>query len=562
MPKVWIDSITFNDSTKLKLETNDIIVFVGPNNAGKSASLKEINRLSTSTSDKGKVISSLSVGSEGSETELVTLLGSIGQKQITSNPFPTYHGYEFQIYEANATSYWSNAHTSGLGELSKIFIKNITTEGRLQAANPTNNIRLSQEPPRHPIHFLQKKDSLEYKFSDYFRQAFGKDLIVHRNAGNEVPLYVGERPTPIEGEDRVSEGYLSKLEALDLLHEQGDGMRSFVGVLLESFVSNHSILLIDEPEAFLHPPQARLLGQMLAKDLPSERQLFLATHSGDFLKGVLDSKVKNLKIVRIRREGALNRVSTLNSSDISEIWNDSLLRHSNILDGLFHSKVVVCESDSDCKFYSAVLAAICEQRKIPTPDILFIHCGGKHRMPTVIKSLRKLDVPLQIITDFDILNSPDPLRSIVASLNGEWEEMETDWKTVKASVDQKRPELETIDVKREITNILDNVSERIFQSRAAREINSVLKKASAWAQAKSIGKSFIPSGNAQQSFDRLQEKLQNLGLLVVEVGELEGFVRSIGNHGPKWVNEVLEKDLANDRELEDARRFIEKLLTN
>ena len=183
-------------------------------------------------------------------------------------------------------------------------------------------------------------------------------------------------------------------------------------------------------------------------------------------------------------------------------------------------------------------------------------------MPTVIKSLRKLDVPLQIITDFDILNSPDPLRSIVASLNGEWEEMETDWKTVKASVDQKRPELETIDVKREITNILDNVSERIFQSRAAREINSVLKKASAWAQAKSIGKSFIPSGNAQQSFDRLQEKLQNLVLLVVEVGELEGFVRSIGNHGPKWVNEVLEKDLANDRELEDARRFIEKLLTN
>lgn len=193
---------------------------------------------------------------------------------------------------------------------------------------------------------------------------------------------------------------MKDLEKLDLLNQQGDGMRSFVGVLLNAFISHYSILLIDEPEAFLHPPQARLLGKMIANDLPSERQLFIATHSGDFLKGLLDSNRSNLKIIRIQRRGTLNKVSILNSSDIRDIWSDSLLRHSNVLDGLFHSKVVICESDSDCRFYSAILSAIHDDTGSISPDILFIHYGGKHRMPTIIRSLIKLEVPLRVIADF------------------------------------------------------------------------------------------------------------------------------------------------------------------
>jgi hypothetical protein len=44
--------------------------------------------------------------------------------------------------------------------------------------------------------------------------------------------------------------------------------------------------------------------------------------------------------------------------------------------------------------------------------------------------------------------------------------------------------------------------------------------------------------------------LRAAGLHVVEVGELEGFVRTVGGHGPRWVNEVLKRDLASDPELE------------
>ena len=310
----------------------------------------------------------------------------------------------------------------------------------------------------------------------------------------------------------------------------------------------------------IHPPQARLLGKMLAKDLPADRQLFLATHSESFLKGLLDANVTNLKIIRIQREGSINKVSMLNSSDINHIWNDSLLRHSNVLDGLFHSKVVICESDSDSRFFSAVLSALFDNTNSIAPDVLFINCGGKHRIPTAVKALKKLNVPIKVVADFDVLNNTYPLKEIFEDLGGTWLDVEVDWKLVKREIEQKRPEFLTADAKKEIETILNSITDRIFPKPKISEIQKTLKKASAWTEAKEVGKAFIPSGNASQAFERIQVKFIEKGLLILEVGELESFVKSIGNHGPKWVSEVLVKDLKNDRELEPARQFVNQLI--
>jgi hypothetical protein len=338
-------------------------------------------------------------------------------------------------------------------------------------------------------------------------------------------------------------------------------MRSFVGVLLNAFISHHSVIFIDEPEAFLHPPQARLLGKMIANDMPSERQLFLATHSEDFLKGLLDADNSNLKIVRIQREGRINKVSVLHSSDINSIWNDSLLRHSNVLNGLFHSKVIICESDSDCRFYSAVLSATYEDTKSISPDILFLHCGGKHRIPTVVKSLIKLNVIVRVITDFDVLNDISPLKEIYEEVGGVWADIESDWKIVKSSIDQKRPELETKELKTEIDVIFNSISDRIIPKSKVSEIHKLLKRASPWAHAKEVGSLFVPSGDPTNSYGRISCKLREKGVYIVEVGQLESFVKSIGNHGPKWVNEVMVKDLKSDPELEKARKFIQEVVS-
>ena len=66
-------------------------------------------------------------------------------------------------------------------------------------------------------------------------------------------------------------------------------MRSFASVILHLLAPiTPSILLLDEPEAFLHPPQARLLGEIIAKEKSHRAQLFVATHSSDVLQGLMN----------------------------------------------------------------------------------------------------------------------------------------------------------------------------------------------------------------------------------------------------------------------------------
>jgi hypothetical protein len=271
-------------------------------------------------------------------------------------------------------------------------------------------------------------------------------------------------------------------------------------------------------------------------------------------------KMQIAKIIRIKRYSDKNIINILDNESIKHLWKDPLLRHSNILDGLFHSKVVVCESDADCRFYSAILTAVYSGSQEIIPDIMFTHCGGKHRLYVAVRALRNLDVPVCVVADFDVLNNEDPLKRIVAELGGDWSSIKDKWALVKKSVDEKRPELDSENVKEKINKLLGSVDTQLFPKDKVNEINKILKQTSAWAHAKQAGKAFIPNGEPQKAYLEIRDYFNSIGLLLVEVGELEGFCKTVGNHGPTWVNDVIEKDLKNDPELQDARDFVKKLV--
>ncbi|MGH8362770.1 MAG: ATP-dependent nuclease, partial [Gammaproteobacteria bacterium] len=277
---------------------------------------------------------------------------------------------------------------------------------------------------------------------------------------------------------------------------------------------------------------------------------------------VLDGNSSFVQIVRIRREGNVNRITRLDNQRIRKLWSDPLLRYSNVLDGLFHEAVVVTESDSDARFYAAVSDALFEARSsaVRKPDVMFIHGGGKARLPMIVRSLRELGVPVKAAADFDILNAESPLAELVDAAGGKWDELKGDWMAVKKSVDSKKPDLSSEVVKKSISEILTGVTTPNFQLESKSVINKVLRKSSPWAHAKSIGKAFVPSGDSTQTCNRLLAKLREIGIFVVEVGELEGFFREVGSHGPSWVNEVLKRNLLMEPKLEDARTFVKALV--
>jgi hypothetical protein len=233
-----------------------------------------------------------------------------------------------------------------------------------------------------------------------------------------------------------------------------------------------------------------------------------------------------------------------------------------MLDGLFHEKVVLCEGDADCRFYAAVLDAFWKSDEFGcTPDIMFTHCGGKDRMAMPIAALRALDVPVTVAADFDVLRDESTLRKIVEALGGNWSAIRTEWVQVKNAIESKKPELLSEDVKKGIAKVLETVIGAQFPMEAGEAISRIVRRSSPWSIVKQTGKHYVPSGQPTQIYNQLMQDLRKIGLHIVEAGELEGFDRSLGGHGPAWVNQVVQKKLADDPTFEEAREFVRRLVT-
>lgn len=341
-----------------------------------------------------------------------------------------------------------------------------------------------------------------------------------------IPLHVGQAPDKTAYTMDKQDDYYHLVAELPKLQGQGDGMRSITSILLNTFTSDYSITLIDEPEAFLHPPQARILGKMLAKNNSDSRQLFVSTHSEDFLQGLLDADSDNVTVIRINRENSINKMSVLQNSKIKELWGNPLLRYSNILSGLFHGKVVVCESDYDCLFYQAIMNAIYEQKSEIAPDVLFTHCGGKTRIKDVVSALKAVDVPVVAISDFDLLNSSQNFKPLALAFKLSWD------------------------------SVLAENMRVIYDSMNGKSSGGI----DAWQQIKKIGKAGF-TGNEPAAYENVEAACKSVGLYVVPVGEMECFDKTINKEKKDWVYHVLENyDLRTETKLEMARQFVQEVV--
>lgn len=99
-----------------------------------------------------------------------------------------------------------------------------------------------------------------------------------------------------------------------------------------------------------------------------------------------------------------------------------------------------------------------------------------------------------------------------------------------------------------------------FPEEKERAVNEVFKIVSPWSSMKRSGRAALPAGEAIRHFDALIESCSDHRLWIVPVGEIEGFCRSVGSHGPRFVEKVLEeRSLETDPELQEAREFIGKI---
>lgn len=551
-----IVEIEFASGAKVKLNRDSILVLVGPNNAGKSLTLRETFRRLIETRFETKAVKSVLIKKRGGGKALDRHFEDWGFE--TDNMARWFGGYSLRPTVAIHNE-WNSEATDYLGHSATLFALLINADTRIQATKPADRIPLEREVARVPIHRLEKKIDAEIEVSTAFHSVFDQEIALNRNAGSEVPIHVGRRPRADALGGELSVKYSEAVSKLPLITDQGDGMIAFLGLLLYVVGVPRDIYFVDEPDIYLHPPQAYTAGHLLAEKTAG-RQLVVATHNAHLLRGLLDRAKDRLRIVRLDRTTGIQSVKVIDPNLFEETRNDPILKFAPVLEALFYNWVIVCEDESDCLFYRAIL----EENGYITEasPIFWISAHGKQNLRKVAGLLRSLGIQVISIADFDILNDDNVLRPLIEAHDGKWEDFSEPYATIKKSIEQRKPTMATDDVTKEISNVLAGIDARatpLFPKAAEDVIREIFKKASPWRELKGSGIYALDAGEATVAAKQLLKSLESIGIFVPLVGETESFCKAIGGHGVVWVDGALNRNLRDDPEFEQARRFAAEL---
>lgn len=547
-------SIEFSGGTQVSLRSDSILVLTGANNVGKSSTLAEIFDHMIEGQKLGPLVKSIRVHAAGSTTAFVehANLHSLPADQLG---YTTIEGRPYRLteFEADVKKNLVGSRAAAL------FITHLTAMKRLEAANPSARESRPERSTR-PIQWLEYDEATERNISSLFERIFGLKLVLNRLAGDKLRLHVckDDRPATTKGISRETVAQLARLPELE---RQGDGMRSFAGLMLSLLVNPRKVVLIDEPEAFLHPPQIRKLADVIAKDTPEQTQIIVATHSDEFIRGLLDASGNRVAVARIdRKRDDSTVVSVLDSSQITNLWIDPLLRTSDVLSALFHEAAIICEGESDARFFRALLDAITtEQRR---PDVRFYHLGGKDKVVGIAKALKLVSVPVIAVVDIDVLSDKAKFLSLFSTMGGNPNEVEKEVALLGTKIKSKRSEPSTTEITLELERMaaeLRNGQSNTDQFR--RQMAELGKSPSPWQRIKEDGYRGFADSDLINAFQKICVASEAVGLLILREGELEGFCRSFSRKNKaEWLASVLQLDLEKDERLADARTFAASLL--
>ena len=521
-----IKKLILNNDEEILINKNDIVVFVGPNNSGKSQSLRDIFNICQENRFNRIVIKDALLDVD------INKVQSVVSKVAFKDIYGSYH------YLGDNINF--DISNTRLGGTSKVFISYLKTDERLSYCKQQPNLDVGKKPS-HPMQLMIDDEEYKNKLSSLFCGAFQQRLYLSKRA--TISIKIGEiDDRVVSGASRlaIADAVQAEIDNLPDIQNQGDGMRSFVSILLSLGMDYKKIHLMDEPESFLHQVQARILGRMIADQLKEDQQAFISTHSSDFIKGLLEKAEKRVKIIRITRSGNTNFYNILDNNQIQEICNDEMLKHTNLLEGLFSEKVVVCESDVDCLLYSS-LEEYLQNQKGRYSENLYLYTGGKSSFKKTLSALKGLGIHSSAVLDLDALNDEALIKSNYEICGGDWQndikphyDSFIKWISNAGSIVTKSSALSTI------TDVISRCANENLTPSDIRKIKSCVKSNDAWDKIKEKGKNFITDSKVLKEFNAVLAKLCEKGIFLVPNGELESFIPDCDGHSHAWLQKVFK----------------------
>ena len=545
-----------------------ITVFVGPNNSGKSQTLKDIRCLMDrqQSSIKSPVIlkqdySCFDIPDLDTIKKHFTFKDSITNVDhytigaINSNLFGKSnleaHKPQMDNFDNLEDKAKLNTFISWFG---KYYIALMDAETRLRLSSETNSFIPQESLPDNLVQALFKQPDLEEVLRQAFRDAFKQDIKLDVSQLLKLCFRIGSKVNQIPADARTAYNVAKDIPKID---SQGDGYRSFAGIVIGLLICKNRIILLDEPEAFLHPAQAYFLGKWIGTN--SDRlgsQLLVCTHSSNFLSGIL-AGTQDLDVIRLSREGNHTHYITLTSDIAKQLIGNPILSSQRVIEGIFHKGVVICEADADRAVYQSV-ASICHNSN---REVLFIHAHNKQTLAPVARVLKETGTPVAAIADIDLLRVENDLEDTYEALAGHPLERELkDRQKYLCSYVDSRPEEDVLkELKVNVDELIVQLNNGEHSLEGARSaLKRIQKDANKWSAIKRDG---IKVLNEEQHANALQliGSLAKVGLFVVPVGELEGWI-NLGTHKKnKWIIPALE-EINNQKTPEELKKFIGDIL--
>ncbi|HET7231589.1 MAG TPA: AAA family ATPase [Longimicrobium sp.] len=516
----------------LTFSPGPMTVFVGPNNSGKSLALRELEHfLESGGAADGFIVQAMNPDLPPADVVRQMVLSREVKDALGDPPPPGFtrvvrlkspgefsrrraedpaEPLEEQLIDLDAVT----RALQGVSHLSAeefallcravltLFMIRLDGQTRLALTHPRPAGRRGDHPAHH-LAALWRDHEARHEIRDITADAFGLYFVVDRTTSDGLfRIRMSERP-PMDdeeeqGEDDRAMAFLSRAHDIAQL---SDGVRAFTGLTAAVLSADYRIMLVDEPEAFLHPPLTRKLGKRLTQ-LASQRgaNVLVSTHSPEFLMGCVHSG-HPVNVVRLTWRRGVATARLLSAARLDEMMKDPLLRSTGVLGALFHEGCIVCEADADRVFYSEINERLLAARAGGADGCLFLNAQNKQTIRRIVRPLREMGIPAVAITDLDILKGREDFRDLLKATfvpQVFWEP----WEEIRARIFQK--------MKGE-----DWKMGGIY--RAPRELR----------------------GMAEQ----LLQSCSEYGLFIVPTGELECWLPEleVGGHGPEWLTAVFQK---------------------
>ena len=550
--RISVEKLEFDDGTCIDVRNNEIVVVTGANNAGKTTTLSTITRRLDLRhglkSYPSKLVKTVDIRVEGNSDQYIEHLKA---------------KYEFD--EDDDRIKFEKGHSSDLKveTLRKRFEDNDIPNQVLSdlSLRLTAHARLGGNEYRDGVHaaadILFSDETKELRISEVFARAFGTDMVLERTRDGGT-FKIADRKTLPKKKDLFTPESRNYYNSLPDVSDQGDGIRSFARMCLEVLVEPRNIVVIDEPELFLHPPQIRQLAKMITTDTPNSTQLFIATHSVDFVRAILEHASDRLKIIRLSRSPAGQRATEVDSEEIKNLWSDPNLSASGVLGALFHDHSVLCEGETDRKFFRALDDSI--EDNSANSDLEYYSINGKDRILPIAKALKRLNVGVSAIVDIDILANKKNFHDLLEVFGGDFSAIESDFKRVEGDTRSRRREISGDLFRSDILEIANEVAGKpTVPNDTIQRIHSLLKKSSPWSQIKESGAAWF-KGESYKAVGRLIDYCASVGLFINNQGELESLCREApASNKNAWLRDVLQRNLKKDSALEHARTLLERV---